>query len=166
MSQLEVTVDYRPSDLVSAALVYKKAVGDTKTFIIIVWIIVVFVLANYLMPPLFLVLLCVPSGTCSVGTWQGFARIGALSIGDCVALLLIAHSGILYRLRMEYTYRLSFLRFRREFEGKKFIVTEEELELLEPSYKITYYWKGFQQVLESQNAFLLPRKGSQYIVES
>jgi hypothetical protein len=165
MEIFEVNVKYSPSDFVSAALVYRKAVGDTKTFIIIVWVIVAFVFVSYLLPPLLAILLCLPFRTCSADTWQGFARVGAIIIGGCVILLLVAYSNILYRLRMEYAYRLGFLKFKKEYEeSKKFIVNDEGLELQESSYKTTFYWKAFQQIIESQNAFLLPRKKNQYIV--
>jgi len=72
---------------------------------------------------------------------------------------------ILYRLRMEYGYRLGFLKFKKDYEeSRKFIVNDEGLELQASSYKTTFYWKAFQQIIESQNAFLLPRKKKQYIV--
>jgi len=165
MEQFELDVNYKASDFISAAIVYRKSAGDTRTFIVIIWILIAFVFVSYLMPFLLIPLLCIPFGTCSPQLLWDVARVTVIGAGGCLILLLAAYTNILYRLRMEFIYRIGFIRFKKEYQStRKFITNEEGLQIRELSYKTTFYWKTFQQIIESQDAFLLPIKKNRYIV--
>jgi hypothetical protein len=117
------------------------------------------------MPGLLAPMLCIPFKTCSSDVWRGLARVTTIGVGGCVLLLFVAYSNILYRLRIESLYRLSFMRFKKEYQAtKKLFTNDEGVEIREPSHKTTFYWKSFQQIQESKDAFLLPIKKSQYIL--
>ena len=66
---------------------------------------------------------------------------------------------------MEYTHRILALRFKDDYlSTKKFILSDEGLEIQEPSYKTTIYWKSFQQVVEGRESFLFLTNRKQYFI--
>jgi hypothetical protein len=165
MEKVELDVIYNVSDYVSAAIAYRKSIGDYKTFIIVVWVLVAFVFVTYLLPGFFFPLLCIPFHICSTETLWGFAQVAIIGIGGCVLLLLIAYSNILYRLRMEFKCRLWFAKFKEEFQKpNKIVGSEEGIEVHRNTYRMTIYWKSFLQVLESRDAFLLAMRKYDYVL--
>jgi hypothetical protein len=165
MEKVELDVVYKVSDYVHAALAYRKSIGDYKVFVIIVWVLVAFVFVSYLLPGLLIPLLCIPFHVCPSGTLLDIAQVGLIGIGGCGLLLLIAYSNILYRLRMEYTFRIGFAKFKEEYQELNKIVTSiEGIEVNRKTYRTTIYWKSFQQILESRDAFLLVMKKYNYVL--
>lgn len=108
IEQFEVDINYNVLDFVSAALVYRKKVSNTKSLIIIVWILVIFSFLSLLMPLLLLTLLCILVKICDTNMWQDFTRVGLLTLAISGILFFIANSNTLYRLRKEFIYRLMF----------------------------------------------------------
>ena len=164
MKKIEFDVLYKVSDWVSAALAYKKSVDDQKPFIIIAWILVAYVFASYLTPGLFS-LLCVPFKTCSAELFWKMLKVAVIGFGGCALVLVIAYSNILYRLRIEFTFRMSFVRFKQEYqEPCKIIASDEGVSIEKQTHKTTIYWKSFQQVIESRDAFLLSTRKYHYLL--
>jgi hypothetical protein len=93
MEKVELEVNYTVSDWVSAAIAYRKSLGDIKTFIIFSWIFVAIILVCAL-PPLSIPLICLLFGTCTSEIFLEWARIVMIIIGSCALLLFSVHTDL------------------------------------------------------------------------
>ena len=170
MEQLDLDINYKPSDFVSAAKAYRRSLGENRIWAVIIlscFVVIVFI------PTLFP--LWIGVSTCigldflirycsSAFLWQS-AWLTILVVSGGALLFFVTYSGIADRLTIEILYRLIFVWNKQRYQSAiKVIIFDEGVEIQRPSSKTMIYWKSFQQILESQDAFLLPTQKNRYLI--
>jgi len=167
MEIIEWETTHKPSDWVSAALAYRKDVGDTKRFKILASVIIVLLGISIL--PFFLIeglsfLICIPSRTCSsVLIWEIF-RLNFCLISLFMLPLLIINTNILYRLRIEFLYRRLFIQNKANAISNKVIANGDGITVYEQTHKTLLYWNSFEHLIETENAFILSPKRNFFVL--
>lgn len=164
LEPIQLEVLYTPRDFVAAALSYRKVTGDTKTFIIVCWLIVILAFVYFLFPGVMLPLLCLPFGTCTIDVILQVVSQLFFVGGFCCLILIAAYTNLPYRIRVELESRNIFNRLPQSRETKKMTIDVEGISTQDTFQKSTTYWKSFQQAIETPISFLLPIGKDQYFL--
>lgn len=168
MEQIEWETSLKPSDWVSAALAYRKAMGDHKKFLIVVWILIGFATILIVFPQMlflgFSLTICISDGSCSPSELWSPAQLLIFSLIGCAILLFVAHTNLLYRLRIEIVYRRLYLRNKDLKLPARIIANAEEIVVDEKTHKTSFYWKAFENIFETESAFILSPKRNFFLL--